>query len=71
MGEAHADVHEHVLAAIFRCDKAVAFCFVEPFYGASGLPVVSYKNAAHNRWQPGQRIGKIESKTPVKEKRGR
>ena len=36
-----ADVHEHALAAVFRCGKAVAFSFVEPFHGASGHPVVS------------------------------
>jgi hypothetical protein len=31
--------------------------------------VLSYKYAAHIRRQPGQRIGKIENKTPVREKR--
>jgi len=28
-------MHEHILAAVFRLNKAKSFCGVEPFHGAS------------------------------------
>jgi hypothetical protein len=42
-------VHEHILAAAFRGDKAEALCFVEPFHGAFGHRDVScLKVRPHN-----------------------
>ncbi len=41
------DVYEDVFAAIFGCDKAVAFGGVEPFYGACGHIRCLLFGAAH------------------------
>ena len=44
-------VNKHVFAAIVRCNKAITFVCVKPFYGASSRPVYSISHTDHVLWQ--------------------